>query len=261
MTTAYLITSTITTPDLRQARRPLRPQEAVPVRDHAVHHRLGRVLVRRLDVHARRACAPSRGSAPAGCSRSSSRSSATSSRRGSARSTPATSCRSSPPRACSARSPAACSPARRRSSASPAGAGSSWSTCRSASRRCSWSTANLHLHHVRREARIDWWGAICPRRRPGAAAHGGRAGPHLGLGLPALARLLRHRRRRGARVRARRAPDGRRRPDPAADLPAAHRRRRDRRRASSWVPPCSGRSRSCRSTCRSCTAPRRPRPG
>ena len=46
-----------------------------------------------------------------------------------------------------------------RSSASPAGAGCSWSTCRSASLRSFVVTRNLHLHHVRREARIDWWGA------------------------------------------------------------------------------------------------------
>ena len=58
---------------------------------------------------------------------------------------------------------------------------------------------NLHLHHVRREARIDWWGAVVARRRAGAAADRGRAGPHLGLGLAALADLLRDRRRRRGR--------------------------------------------------------------
>ena len=55
VTTAYLITSTITTPIYGKLRRPLRPQEAVPVRDHAVHRRLGGVLVRRLHVRAGRA--------------------------------------------------------------------------------------------------------------------------------------------------------------------------------------------------------------
>ena len=38
--------------DLRQARRPLRPQEAVHVRDLGLHHRLGDVRLRELDVRA-----------------------------------------------------------------------------------------------------------------------------------------------------------------------------------------------------------------
>ena len=88
--------------DLRQARRPLRPQEAVPVRDHRLHHRLRRLLVRDLDVQ------PGRTARPAGPRRRRAvhrwcwRSSATSCRRASGRSTPATSWPSSPPRACSA---------------------------------------------------------------------------------------------------------------------------------------------------------------
>ncbi len=39
--------------DLRQARRPLRPQEAVHVRDLGLHRRLGAVRVRDVDVRAR----------------------------------------------------------------------------------------------------------------------------------------------------------------------------------------------------------------
>ena len=112
--------------DLRQARRPLRPQEALPVRDHGLHPRLGRVLLRHLDVHAGRAARAAGPRRRGACSPWCSRSSATSSPRGSARSTPVTSWPSSPPRACSGRSPAACSPARTRSWGSPAGAGSSW---------------------------------------------------------------------------------------------------------------------------------------
>ena len=45
-------------------------------------------------------------------------------------------------------------------SASPAGAGSSWSTCRSASCRCSLVIRILHLPHTRRDHRIDYPGAL-----------------------------------------------------------------------------------------------------
>ena len=65
--------------DLRQARRHVRPQEAVPVRHRGVHPRLGGLLVRHLDVLARGVPGASRASAPAVCSPWSWRSSATSS--------------------------------------------------------------------------------------------------------------------------------------------------------------------------------------
>ena len=83
---------------------------------------------------------------------------------------------------------------------------------------------NLHLHHVRREARIDWWGAVVPRGGAGAAPDRGRAGPRVGLGLRSSHELLRDRCHRRGRLPARRKRDGRRRPHPPAALPAARRR-------------------------------------
>ena len=116
----------------------------------------------------------------------------------------------------------------------------------------------LHLHHHRREARIDWWGAATLVVAPGAAADRRRAGPRVGLGLAAApwSATSSARSALGAFVYAE-APDGRRRADPAADVPdprgrrrhrgQRHRRRRDVRRHHA----CS------RCTCRSCTAPPR----
>ena len=72
----------------------------------------------------------------------------------------------------------------------------------------------------RREARIDWWGAAALVVAPGAAADRGRAGPRVGLGLaagrwPATSSA----RSAWSRFVLRRGADGRRRADPAADLP------------------------------------------
>ena len=126
VTTAYLITSTVTTPLYGKlsdiyGRRPLFIT-AISI-----------FIVGSLAVHARarrctscRRTARCRASAPAACSRWRWPSSPTSSRRGSAPSTRATSWPCSACRRSSARWSAASSPARRPSSASPAGAGSSW---------------------------------------------------------------------------------------------------------------------------------------
>ena len=102
---------------------------------------------------------------------------------GAGHATRATSWPSSARPACSARCSAASSPAPTRSSASPAGAGSSTSTCRSGCVALVVVTRVLHIPHTRtrpphRLARRDR-----ADRRPGAAAHRRRAGPRLGLGL------------------------------------------------------------------------------
>ena len=79
--------------------------------------------------------------------------------------------------------------------ASPAGAGSSTSTCRSASSRSSSSSACFNSPHHRHEPphRLDWRRRA--DRRAGAVAGHRRAGPHVGLGLGRSAGLLpgRHR--------------------------------------------------------------------
>ena len=66
-------------------------------------------------------------------------------------------------------------------------------------------TRNLHLHHVRREARIDWWGASSLVVALVPLLTVAEQGRELGLGLRARAALLRDRRGRRGRLRARRA--------------------------------------------------------
>ena len=112
VTTAYLITSTITTPiygklgDLYGRKKLFMFAISVFIIGSA----LCSFATSMYKLAAFRAV---QGSAPAACSRWCSRSSATSCRRASAPGTPATSWRSSARRACSARSSAASSPARR----------------------------------------------------------------------------------------------------------------------------------------------------
>ena len=128
----------------------------------------------------------------------------------------------------------------RRSSASPAGAGCSWSTCRSASPRCSWSTGTCTSTTcaARRASTGGAPPALVVALVPLLTR--GRAGPRLGLGprtvrWPATPSAVLGR-------RLRRSPSSRmgdERPDPAAHLPAARGIRRRSAPASSSAPPCS----------------------
>ncbi len=90
--------------------------------------------------------------------------------------------------------------------------------------------------------------------RTRAAADRRRAGAHLGLGLDRGARLLRHRRRRPRRLRPGRACLRRGRAAAAAPVRQPQLRGRPAWAASSWAPACSAACSCCRSTCRSCTA-------
>ena len=113
----------------------------------------------------------------------------------------------------------------------------------------------LHLPHQRRDHRIDWPGALALITCPRAAADRRRAGPHLGLGLRPGAALLRHRRRRARRLHPGRAGLQGRRAAAAAPVPEPQLRGRQRRAASCSAPACSAASCCCRSTCRSSRAP------
>ena len=247
MTTAYLITSTIVTPLYGKLVRHLRPQAVLHLRHLDLHRRLGAVHASRPRCAAWPRSAPCRASAPAACSRWRWRSSATSCRRVSAPSTRATSWPCSAPPACSARSSAASSPARRPSSASPAGAGSSSSTCRS-------RIAALVVGHAnpapapRRAATTasTGRGAVALDRRPRAAAHRRRAGPRVGLGLGQRAALLRDRRpraRRPSSVIERAMGDEALVPLRLFQHPHRRRRHRSSRCSSAWA--CSAASPRC----------------
>ena len=228
VTTAYLITSTITTPIYGKLGDLYGRKKLFLFAITVFIIGLGRVLVRRRRCTCWRRSAPCRASAPAACSRWCSRSSATSCRRASAPSYTgyfmavfAHLERARPGRS-AASSPATTTILGHR----PAGAGCSWSTCRSASPPCSWSTAPCTSTTCRREARIDWWGAATLVVALVPLLTVAEQGRDVGLGLrprrwpatPSAALGL-------ARVRRRRAPDGRRRADPAADLPDPRGRR------------------------------------
>ena len=90
----------------------------------------------------------------------------------------------------------------------------------------------LHLPHTRADHRIDWRGAVALARRPRAAADRRRAGPRSGAGTrPRSIACYVTRRHRAARVHPGRDPDRRRRAAPAAALPqpgVQHRRRSPR---------------------------------
>ena len=103
-------------------------------------------------------------------------------------------------------------------------------------------------------------GARWPHRHPRAAAHRGRAGPPVGLELPDRDHLLRHRRARLRRVHPHRALDGARRRSSrcASSATAPSPRPRSARSSSAWA--CSAVSPPCRSTCRSSRARARCRP-
>ena len=173
--------------DLRQARRPVRPQEAVHVRDHDLHRRLGRRARSRPRCTCSRRSGPSRGSAPAACSRWCSRSSATSCRPGSGPGTRATSWRSSAPPACSDRSIGGLFAGQADSILGVTG----WRWVFLVNvpigiAALAVVARTLHLHHHAARGPHRLVGRHLAGRRAGAAAHRGRAGPGLGLGIPAL---------------------------------------------------------------------------
>ncbi len=248
--------------DLRQARRPLRPQEALHVRHLGLHRRLGAVLVRRLDVRSSRPSVPFQGLGAGGLFT-----------------------------LVLAIIGDIVSPRERArytgyfmamfgtsSVLGPLVGGFFAGRERAARRhRLALGLPGQRADRHRRAGRRLPHAARAPRprragphrlvgggragRRTGAAAHRGRAGPRLGLGVG------RARSRRTSSARSGlvafvlgRAGDGRRRADPAAAVPDPRRRRHRRRQRASSVWRCSAASCCCRSTCRSCTARRPPSP-
>ena len=141
----------------------------------------------------------------------------------------------------------------------PAGAGSSSSTCRSASprspsspRRCTCTTAASTTASTGPARRCSRSRSCRCCSSPSRAASG--AGP------TGRRHLLRHRRRRRRRLLLAGGPDGRGGDPPARDVPQQDGRRLARPRRCSSVSRCSAAWPPCRSTCRSSRAPRPPRP-
>ena len=200
VTTAYLITSTIVDPAVRQALGHLRAQAVLHHRHHDLHDRVGAVCLRLVDRVARRL--PRR---PGPGRRRPVRawrwpSSATSCRRGSGPSTRATSWPCSARPASSGRSSAACSPVR-----TPCSASTGWRWVflvnvpiggRRARRRH--PDAAPAPPPPRPPDRLVGRRRADGRARP--AAHRRRAGPGVGLDVRAVDRVLRDRRRGPDRV-------------------------------------------------------------
>ena len=229
--------------DLRQARRPLRPQEAVHVRDLGLHRRLGAVLVRDVDVRARGVPRRSRASAPAACSRWSWRSSATSCRRASGPATPATSWPmfgtssvlgpviggffAGQDEILGVDRLALGVPGERPDRHRRADRGRSAPSTSATLRARSASTGG---------APSPWWSALVPLL---TVAEQGR---EWGWGSPSLGHGVRRRRRSASSRSTRRARDGRRRADPAAAVPDPRGGGHDRWPASSSAWRCSAAS-------------------
>ena len=81
----------------------------------------------------------------------------------------------------------------------------------------------LHLPHIRRDHRIDWWGAAGADRRHRADPDRRRAGQPVGLGFHPDPVADRHRHRRHRRVHLRRVPDEGRGADPDAAVQGSRR--------------------------------------
>nr|WP_284289046.1 MarR family transcriptional regulator [Angustibacter aerolatus] len=239
VTTAYLITSTIATPLYGKPVRHLRAQAVLHPRHHDLHHRVGRVRVRDVHVHARRL------PRPAGSGR---RRPVLAGPRDHRRHRAAAAARQVPgllPRGVRHLERARPGHRRllRRRRLDPRHhrlalglPGQRADRHRRAVRR------EPHPQHRARQARPPHrlLGCRRARRRPGAAADRRRAGPRVGLGRHQVARLLRRRRHRRHRVPAGRARHGRRGPHPAAPLQGPdglgehHRQRRPRHGPVRW---------------------------
>ncbi len=167
--------------------------------------------------------APCRASAPAVSSRSPSRSSATSCRRVSARSTRATSSPSSAPRASSVRSSAASSPTRRRILGITGWRWVFLVNVPIAIAALIVVTRTLHLKHTRLDHRVDYWGAAALIVTLVPLLIVAEQGREWGWGSADLDRLLRHRRRSAS--------------SPSSSSSARWPRRRSSRCASSRTAP------------------------